>query len=400
MQAHACAYSVRTCATVNAMFEEDHLWSVENPSGIGEASLHEQLFSNLKQRTKVTGKKRNKRKRKNSEEFEDEERADSEQNKTDTVPTASEHADNSSKRRKKNQGVESESKLKTDAKISRKIKISPSAIETPGKSNKGNQPNAVVSGSHIIGTAFDETSDLSSTHSQKTKQRSSGTNSQQTVSGELNSKMSGKLAGSRFRMINEQMYTSTSSEARVMFERDPELFGVYHKGFSTQVSKWGVNPLDQVIAYVQSLPSNTIVADFGCGEARLARSVPHTVHSFDLVAANERVTACDMAHTPLTAGSVDVCIFCLSLMGTNVSDFISEARRVLKNGGTMRVCEVVSRFELVDIFVKDVEAFGFKLLKKAAPSKMFIDLSFMATPQRNNGKLPIINLKPCIYKRR
>ncbi len=39
------------------------------------------------------------------------------------------------------------------------------------------------------------------------------------------------------------------------------------------------------------------VADFGCGEARLARVLPETmtVHSFDLVALNDRVTECDMA---------------------------------------------------------------------------------------------------------
>ena len=73
-----------------------------------------------------------------------------------------------------------------------------------------------------------------------------------------------------------------------------------------------------------------------CGEATLAQSVPQTVHSFDLVAANDHVTACDMAHTPLPTGAVDVCIFCLSLMGTNISDFILEARRVLKNDGVVK----------------------------------------------------------------
>lgn len=37
------------------------------------------------------------------------------------------------------------------------------------------------------------------------------------------------------------------------------------------------------------------VADFGCGDAKLSRSVPNKVHSFDLVAVNEHVTVCDMA---------------------------------------------------------------------------------------------------------
>lgn len=39
-----------------------------------------------------------------------------------------------------------------------------------------------------------------------------------------------------------------------------------------------------------------MVADFGCGDAKLARSVPQKVHSFDLVALNDSVTACDMSH--------------------------------------------------------------------------------------------------------
>ena len=46
------------------------------------------------------------------------------------------------------------------------------------------------------------------------------------------------------------------------------------------------------------------IADFGCGDARLSRSVKKTqrVHSFDLVAHNDSVTACDMARVPLRWG--------------------------------------------------------------------------------------------------
>ncbi len=38
------------------------------------------------------------------------------------------------------------------------------------------------------------------------------------------------------------------------------------------------------------------MADFGCGDAKIAQSVPNKVHSFDLVALNQFVTPCDMAH--------------------------------------------------------------------------------------------------------
>ena len=213
--------------------------------------------------------------------------------------------------------------------------------------------------------------------------------------------MSSKIDGARFRWINEQLYTVKGNKAKEMFDQDPNLFTVYHKGFLTQTSKWPINPLDQVIQYVLKLPDSHVVADFGCGEARLSQSVPNTVHSFDLVAANDKVVACDMAHVPLPSDSVDVCVFCLSLMGTNVSDFIKEARRVLKKNGVLKICEITSRFASEEDFVRKVERFGFKLKNKKLFSKLFVDFEFKAVSGGISGsKLPSIELKPCLYKRR
>ena len=64
--------------------------------------------------------------------------------------------------------------------------------------------------------------------------------------------------------------------------------------------------------------------------AKIAASVPNRVHSFDLVAANERITACDIAHVPLGDATLDCAIFCLSLMGTDFVRFLKEAHRTLK----------------------------------------------------------------------
>lgn len=76
------------------------------------------------------------------------------------------------------------------------------------------------------------------------------------------------------------------------------------------------------------------VADLGCGEAKIAQSFKDDkrikVHSLDLTAVNSFVTACDIAKTPLDDSSVDVAIFCLSLMGTNYLDFVKEAVRILR----------------------------------------------------------------------
>ena len=53
-------------------------------------------------------------------------------------------------------------------------------------------------------------------------------------------------------------------------------------------------------------PPNLVVADFGCGDAKLAQAVPQKVHSFDLVALNPRVKACDMSNVSCGVGQVSL----------------------------------------------------------------------------------------------
>jgi hypothetical protein len=70
----------------------------------------------------------------------------------------------------------------------------------------------------------------------------------------------------------------------------------YHEGFRHQVESWPTNPVDVMIDYLQSLPTSTVIADFGCGDAKIAHTLTkHKVLSFDLVAKNDKVVACDIA---------------------------------------------------------------------------------------------------------
>eukprot|EP00977_Amphora_coffeiformis_P011696 scaffold2829_cov147-Amphora_coffeaeformis.AAC.4 len=167
-----------------------------------------------------------------------------------------------------------------------------------------------------------------------------------------------RLAGSRFRILNEELYTKPSKSSFERFASEPELYEQYHEGFRKQVEQWPVNPVDVMIKSIKSSSNyeqTTVVADFGCGDAEIARQLlqvkakggrcPFVVHSFDLVAGNELVTACDMANTPLPKSTVDVAVFCLALMGTNLADFVREAHRVLKPFGRLKIAEVRSRFE-------------------------------------------------------
>lgn len=109
----------------------------------------------------------------------------------------------------------------------------------------------------------------------------------------------------------------------------------------------------------------------GCGDAQLSihlkESNPDiTVYSFDLVSSHLNVIPCDIKHCPLEADACDVVVFCLALMGTNFIEFIEEAHRILKLGGTMKIAEVESRFESVDSFVRAIECVGFDMQQKVS----------------------------------
>ncbi|KAJ3146387.1 25S rRNA (adenine645-N1)-methyltransferase [Geranomyces variabilis] len=199
---------------------------------------------------------------------------------------------------------------------------------------------------------------------------------------DLQAKMQKKLAGSQFRWLNEILYTKPSTDAVAIFSAKPELFDIYHEGFRSQTEGWPTNPVDVFLAYLARKPRGTVVADMGCGDAKIARTLNARnagldVRSFDLVKRCEEVVACDIANVPMGDAEADVVVFCLSLMGTNFMDFVKESYRVLKVGGELKIAEVVSRFPDVAAFVAALVDVGFRLVKQDASNKMFILFDFI-----------------------
>ena len=84
-----------------------------------------------------------------------------------------------------------------------------------------------------------------------------------------------------------------------------------------------------------------------------------TVHSFDHVAVNDSVSACDISDVPIDDGELDVAVFCLSLMGSNFTDYLKEAHRTLKLDGRLHIYEATSRFNDREKFVSDLRTLGF-----------------------------------------
>ncbi|KAM3364021.1 ribosomal RNA-processing protein 8 isoform X1 [Capsicum galapagoense] len=221
-------------------------------------------------------------------------------------------------------------------------------------------------------------------------------------------KMKARLSGGHFRMLNEKLYTCSGDEALNYFKENPELFNVYHAGYQEQMLHWPEQPVNIITKWLKDHSPSLVVADFGCGDARLARSVKNKVWSLDLVANDPSVIACDMSNTPLESSSVDVAVFCLSLMGTNYSSFLQEALRVLKPRGWLLIAEVKSRLDPntggadPNKFLKAICELGFTMESKDFSNKMFV-LFYLKKKEKQNSVNKDINwpeLKPCIYKRR
>ncbi|KAK3032073.1 hypothetical protein RJ639_036287 [Escallonia herrerae] len=201
----------------------------------------------------------------------------------------------------------------------------------------------------------------------------------------------------------------------------------YHAGYQEQMSHWPEQPVKVIIKWLKDHSPSLVVADFGCGDARLARSVKNKVFSLDLVSSDPSVTACDMSNTPLDSSSIDVAVFCLSLMGTSFPSYLQEGiiiaflSRLCLRSGQLLIAEVKSRFDPntggadPNTLAKAICELGFTRVKVHSPlfhakcyirvqdfsNKMFILLYFKKKEKQNSNKgIAWPELKPCLYKRR
>lgn len=216
--------------------------------------------------------------------------------------------------------------------------------------------------------------------------------------------MQQKLISSRFRHLNETLYTTPSQQAFSLFS-EPANYTSYHAGFRAQVAVWPQNPINTFIADIKirarvgkggrrlssqkknwrdqkrgksnkndpdetaegeesikldPLPRSSrglcTIADLGCGDATLAGTLKPLssklslwIHSFDLAKGDgpnaSLITVADICtRIPLADSSIDLAIFCLALMGTNWVMSLIEASRVVRPGGELWIAEIKSRF--------------------------------------------------------
>jgi hypothetical protein len=161
-----------------------------------------------------------------------------------------------------------------------------------------------------------------------------------------------------FSRMNANWNRVASGTTHERLERDPSEWQHYHNELARIRQGWPADPQEDFIRWAQRR-TGRMIGDFGCGRARVRAALAdrHVVHSFDHVAVSEDVVACDIAHVPLEDEELDVALFCLSLMGSNVTDYMREAYRTLKLDGTLHVYD--ARISDRDAFVRSLRQLGF-----------------------------------------
>ena len=132
------------------------------------------------------------------------------------------------------------------------------------------------------------------------------------------------------------------------------------------------------------------------------------MQNFDLAPAQNagNVTVCNIASLPLQSSTVDVAIFCLSLMGIDYGSFIEEAARVLKSKGWLWIAEVQSRCideqgrSMLDDIVSGIESIGFSLKSKSIENSHFFTIVFKKQETQKMKRTSFPALRACMYKKR
>jgi hypothetical protein len=170
--------------------------------------------------------------------------------------------------------------------------------------------------------------------------------------------------------LNQLWNVSLSATTHTRLKENPKEWHHYHHLYRSARESWTVIPYEEMIHWCRERTGfNYKIGDFGCGEAKLAEAIngTHTIYSFDHIAINTNVTACDMTHVPLEDEILDVALFSLSLMGKNFPDYLKEAHRTLRLDGILIIFEPTSRFiddkgiDHSSQFAKDLEQFGFSV---------------------------------------
>jgi superfamily II DNA or RNA helicase/ribosome modulation factor/uncharacterized protein YeaC (DUF1315 family) len=176
--------------------------------------------------------------------------------------------------------------------------------------------------------------------------------------------------------LHQKYKTLNSNNLHTLFKENPQLFEEYHtlsenneKTFPTEEI-----PRNRIIAELDTIKAKRIIkiADLGCGKAHIAEHYNgdprFQFHNYDHVSTKSTIESCDISTLPLEDNTIEICILCLAMWGSNCVDYLREAKRVLETNGRLYIIEATKRWtddegQPADRLRKAVEDAGFEIRK-------------------------------------
>jgi superfamily II DNA or RNA helicase len=178
-----------------------------------------------------------------------------------------------------------------------------------------------------------------------------------------------------FSKLNRRINTEKSRTTHKRMLKNSAVWHEYHRQYREARKDWKVIPYEIWIEKIKKMAPNTLIGDFGCGEAMIRNAIGSRVQSFDHVAIDPNVESCDMHSVPVKNGTLNVAVFSLSLMGKDWEGYIKEAARCLSTGGYLFISETTNSLsERLKKLEEVIEKNGFKIyLNEEKDSFTFIE---------------------------
>jgi hypothetical protein len=103
-----------------------------------------------------------------------------------------------------------------------------------------------------------------------------------------------------FTRLNNKINNEKSETTHDRMLNDPREWEEYHRQYREARRNWAIVPYEEITKRIRQLSPRLIIGDFGCGEAKILESFgDNRVYSFDHIAINNKVKACDIKSVPL-----------------------------------------------------------------------------------------------------
>ena len=156
---------------------------------------------------------------------------------------------------------------------------------------------------------------------------------------------------SELSVLHQRYKTLTSQNLQKEFQETPDLWHKYHAISEENEKSFPEEsiPRNRIIKELTEIKGKRTrsVVDMGCGKAQIAVHFANdsrfTFINYDHVSSKENVLVQDISNTPLDDDSVEICILCLAMWGSNCEDYVREAYRILESKGNLYIMEPTIR---------------------------------------------------------